>query len=91
MRVQWDETKRRQVLAERNIDFAQLNDLLYTPYLEDQRSELPEQYRIIGFANGKLITFIIEYRMDDIGVYIWIVTAWKATQQERRSYEQQIY
>lgn len=91
MRVRWDEVKRRRVLAERNIDFRQLNDLLYTPYLEDQRSELPEQYRIIGFADGTLTTFIVEYRVDEVGEYIWIVTAWRSTQQERQNYEQQIY
>ena len=39
MRVQWDEAKRQRVLAKRGIDFTQLNDVLYTPYLEDQRSE----------------------------------------------------
>jgi uncharacterized DUF497 family protein len=90
MRVRWDEAKRQRVLAERNIDFEQLNDLLYTPYLEDQRSELPEQYRIIGFAGGQLITFIVEYRVDKVEEYIWVVTAWKSTKQECSSYEQQI-
>lgn len=91
MRVRWDEAKRQRVLAERDIDFAQLNDLLYTPYLKDQRSELPEQYRIIGFVGGQLITFIVEYRADKVGEYIWIVTACKSTKQEYKSYEQQIY
>jgi uncharacterized DUF497 family protein len=67
-----------------------LNNLLYAPYLEDQRSEVPEQYRIIGFANGNLTTFIVEYRADSIGEYLWVVTAWKSTKQERRNYEQQI-
>jgi uncharacterized DUF497 family protein len=91
MRVRWDEAKRQRVLAERDIDFDQLNDLLYTAYLEDQRSELPEQYRIIGFAALKLTTFIVEYRDDEAGEYIWVVTAWRSTKQEYRSYEQQVY
>lgn len=91
MRVRWDEAKRQRVLAERNIDFEQLNDLLYAPHLEDQRSDLPEQYRIIGFAGEQLTTFIVEYRVDRVGEYIWVVTAWKSTKQERRSYEQRIY
>ncbi len=91
MRVQWDEAKRQRILAERDIDFDHLNDLLYTPYLEDRRSELPEQYRLIGFADGQLTTFIIEYRVDKIGELIWVFTAWKSTKQECRSYEQQIY
>lgn len=91
MRVRWDEAKRQRVLAERDIDFDQLNDLLYTPYLEDQRSEMPEQYRIIGFADLKLTTFIVEYRDDEAGEYIWVVTAWGSTKQEYRNYEQQVY
>ena len=91
MRVRWDETKRQRVLAERNIDFAQLNDLLYLPYIEDRRSELPEQYRIIGFVDGKLTTFIVEYRIDELGEYIWIVTAWRSTKQERKYYEREVY
>lgn len=91
MRIRWDEAKRQRVLAERDIDFAQLNDLLYRPYIEDQRSEQPEQYRIVGFADGKLMTFIVEYRVDGVGEYLWVVTAWRSTKQERKSYEERLY
>ena len=91
MRIQWDEAKRQQTLTKRDIDFSQLNDLLYKPYIEDQRSEQPEQYRIIGFAEGNLTTFIVEYRVDEVGDYIWVVTAWKSTRQERKSYEERVY
>jgi uncharacterized DUF497 family protein len=90
MRIQWDEAKRQRVLTERDIDFTQLNDLLYKPYIEDQRSEQPEQYRIVGFADGTLTTFIVEYRVDEVGDYIWVVTAWKSTKQERKSYEETV-
>jgi uncharacterized DUF497 family protein len=89
VRVQWDEGKRQLVLAERNIDFADVENLLLLPYIEDQRSEVPEQYRIIGFAGDLITTFIVEYRNDSIGEFIWVITAWKSTQQERRSYEQE--
>jgi uncharacterized DUF497 family protein len=91
MRIRWDEAKRKRVLAERDIDFANLRDLLYTPYIEDQRSEQPEQYRIIGFAGEKLTTFIVEYRIDQIGEYIWPITAWRSTKQERKDYEERVY
>ncbi len=50
------------VLRDRTIDFTDLNELFSLPYLEDQRSDDPEQYRIIGFVNGQVTTFIIEYR-----------------------------
>jgi uncharacterized DUF497 family protein len=90
MRIRWDETKRQLVLADRDIDFEQLSELLYLPYLEDQRSLVPEQYRLIGFVDGQLTTFIVEYRDDATGEFIWVVTAWKSTKQESQSYEQQI-
>ncbi len=90
MRIRWDEAKRQLVLADRDIDFEQLSELLYLAYLEDQRSLVPEQYRLIGFVEGQLTTFIVEYRHDVKGEFIWVVTAWKSTKQERQHYEQQI-
>jgi uncharacterized DUF497 family protein len=88
MRLRWDENKRQLVLRRRNIDFAQLENLLLLPYIEDQRLAEPEQYRIIGFIHARLTTFIVEYRTDQIGTYMWIVTAWRSTHQEMNSYEQ---
>ncbi len=89
MRIQWDEKKRQHVLANRGIDFAILDELLYLPYIQDQRSEEPEQYRIVGFAGGHLVTFIIEYRQYGVEEYIWVVTAWHSTTQEQRDYEKE--
>ena len=89
MTVRWDERKREKVLAERRIDFADLEDLLYQPYVEDRSLSYPDQYRIIGFVRGRLVTFIVEYREDVIGDFIWVVTAWKSTLQEKRIYEQE--
>ncbi len=89
MRLKWEDNKRQQVLNKRHIDFADLEDLLYMPYVEDQRSDNPEQYRIIGFAEGKITTFIVEYREDEVGEFIWVITAWKSTKQERETYEKE--
>lgn len=89
MKIDWDESKRQLVLKERNIDFAHLDDLLYLPYIEDQSSDDPEQYRIIGFAAAVLVTFIVEYRKDTVGEIIWVVTAWKSTTEEEKAYEQE--
>jgi uncharacterized DUF497 family protein len=91
MRFRWDEAKRQLVLIERDIDFDQLRELMDGPYLEDQRSDDPEQYRIVGFADGVLVTFIVEYRTDFTGDYVWVVTAWRSTKQERINYERQVY
>jgi uncharacterized DUF497 family protein len=91
MRFRWDEAKRQLVLIERDIDFDQLRELMDGPYLEDQRSDDPEQYRIVGFADGVLVTFIVEYRTDFTGDYVWVMTAWRSTKQERINYERQVY
>ncbi len=32
----------------------------------------------------------VEYRVDEVGDYIWVVTAWKSTKQERKSYEETV-
>ena len=87
MRIRWDEAKRQEVLQRRQIDFAVLHEVLSLPYVEDQRRDDPEQYRIIGFGQGRLLTFIVEYRHDAIGDYLWVVTAWHATRQEQYTYE----
>lgn len=91
MRIRWYEPKRQQVLAERQIDFARLDEVFELPYIEDQRNDDPEQYRVIGFADGRLISFVIEYREDGLGDFIWVVTAWHATLQEQRAYEREVY
>ena len=46
-------------------------------------------YRIIGFARGQLATFIIEYRQDAVGEFVWVVTAWRSTLQEQKACEQE--
>jgi uncharacterized DUF497 family protein len=89
MRIRWDETKRQTVLQRRQIDFALLDELLSLPYVENQSSDDPEQYRVIGFVQRRLITFIVEYRHDAIGEYVWVVTAWHATSQEQHVYERE--
>lgn len=90
MRIRWDEKKRQRVLKRRRVDFAALDDLFCLPYLEDQRSDDPEQYRIIGLARGKVTTFIVEYREDTSGEFVWVVTAWNSTGIEKQAYEQEI-
>ena len=87
--IRWDDTKREQVLVERGIDFAWLGGLLEFPFIEDQRSDDPEQFRVIGFADGRLVAFVIEYRHDFDGEYVWVVTAWKSTVKEQEAYERE--
>jgi uncharacterized DUF497 family protein len=74
---------------ETQIDFAELDDLLYSPYVEDRRSDDPDQYRIVGLVQERFLTFIVEYREDELGEFLWVVTAWNSTKQEIKTYEQE--
>lgn len=90
MRILWDEKKRRRILNKRNIDFEDLETLLGLPYIEDVRKDEPKQHRIIGFVRESLTTFVVEYREDKSGEFMWVVTGWRSTKQERKSYEEEI-
>jgi hypothetical protein len=66
-----------------------LNCLFELPFYSDQRSDLPEQFRAIGWVNGNLFSLIYEERVDAEGEFYWLVTLWKATEEERQLYVSQ--
>jgi uncharacterized DUF497 family protein len=72
----------------RRIGFEEAQEIWQHPYYEDCRSDNPEQFRAIGWVQGKLYTVIFEVREDDNGEYYHLVTLWKATSQEEILYEQ---
>jgi hypothetical protein len=63
-----------------------VQDVFSHPYYLDQRSDLPEQYRAIGWVGEQLYTVIFEVREDEEGEYYHLVTLWKATKQEQELY-----
>lgn len=90
MRIVWDKEKSRilKLNPSRATSFEEAKIIL-----EDLDRDIgggikstdPEQHFAIGFAsNGKLITLIYEYRFDQDGPYIRLVTLWKTTKQEKR-------
>jgi uncharacterized DUF497 family protein len=70
----------------RGIGFEEVRELWEKPYYLDQRSELPEQWRAIGWVGNNLFTVIYEERVDQDGDYLHLVTLWKSTKEERRLY-----
>src|SRR5579864_6821950 len=51
---------------------------LLAPILHlDQRSDLPEQYRAIGWVGDQLYAVIFEVREDNEGEYYHLVTLWR--------------
>ncbi len=89
MRFRFDERKSKQLRAnsERAIGFEEAREVFTQPYYLDQRSDLPEQYRAIGWVQGRLYSVIFETREDEDGEYYHLVTLWKATKQEQTLYE----
>jgi len=88
--IGFDERKSRRLRAnpKRGIGFEEAQEVFSHPYYLDQRSDLPEQYRAIGWVSAELYSVIFEVREDEDGEFYHLVTLWKATPQERRLYEQ---
>jgi uncharacterized DUF497 family protein len=51
-------------------------------------TDLPEQYRAIGWVGERLYALIFEVREDQEGDYYHLVTLWRATRQEQQLYEE---
>ena len=90
MRFHFDERKSSQLRAnpQRAIGFRRGAGDFSHPYYLDQRSDLPEQYRAIGWVGEQLYAVIFEVREDEEGEYYHLVTLWKATRQERQLYDE---
>ena len=71
----------------RGIGFDEAQEVFTRPYYQEQRSDDPEQYRVIGWVKDRLFTVIFEVREDNLGEYCHLVTLWRATREERELYE----
>jgi uncharacterized DUF497 family protein len=72
----------------RGIGFEEALELFSHSYYQDNRSDLPEQHRAIGWVGELLYTVIFEVREDKEGEFYHLVTLWKATREERTLYEE---
>jgi len=90
MRFSFDPSKSRRLRPNprRGIGFEEAQELFSRPYWLDQRSDLPEQYRAIGWVGDRLYSVIFEVREDEEGEILHLVTLWKATKEEIRLYEE---
>lgn len=88
MRFDFDKRKseRLQANPRRGIGFEEAQEIFTHPYYLDQRSDMPEQYRAIGWVQGQLYSVIFEIRQDGGDEYYHLVTLWKATTQEKELY-----
>ena len=76
-------SKRLRSNPKRGIGFEEAQEIFEHPYYLDQRSDIPEQYRAIGWVRERLYALIFEMREDRDGEYYHLVTLWKATKQEQ--------
>jgi uncharacterized DUF497 family protein len=90
MRFSFDPRKSRQLRAnpQRGIGFEEAQELFSRPYWLEQRSDVPEQYRVIGWVAGLLYSVIVEFREDKDGEVIHLVPLWRSTKEEVRLYEE---
>ena len=89
MRFRFDPRKSNRLRAnpKRGIGFEEVQELFSHPYYLDRRSDLPEQYRAVGWVGQRLYTVIFEVREDTEGEYFHLATLWKSTREERILYE----
>ena len=90
MRFSFDPRKSQRLRANprRGIGFEEAQELFSQPYWLDQRSDVPEQYRAIGWVKDRLYSVIFEVREDEEGEVLRLVTLWRSTKEEIRLYEE---
>lgn len=90
MRFHFDarKSKRLRLNPRRGIGFEEAQEIFSHPFYLDQRLEILEQQRAIGWVADRLYTLIFEVREDADGEYYHLVTLWKATKQEQQLYEE---
>ena len=90
MRFHFDPLKSEKLRKDprRGIGFEEALEIFERPYGQSMGSELPEQYRAVGWVGERLYTLIFEVREDDEGEFYHLVTLWKATREERQLYEE---
>ena len=90
MRFSFDPRKSKLLRANsrRGIGLEEAQELFSQPYWLDQRSDVPEQHRAIGWVGNRLYSVIFEFREDEQGEILHLVTPWKSTREEIRLYEE---
>ncbi len=90
MRFSFDPRKSQRLRANplRGIGFEEVRELFSKPYWLDQRSDVPEQYLAVGWVGDRLYSVIFEVRADEEGEFLHLVTLWRSTKEETRTYEE---
>lgn len=90
MRFEFDQEKSRAVKRNHGLSLTEAQQIFDQTYIVDRKNDNPEQFRAIGWCRGRLCSVIFEIRHDSGGEYYHLVTAWRATQEEEKSYEENV-
>lgn len=90
MRFKFDPKKSDKLRKnpKRGIGFEEAREIWTHPYYLDSRSDMPDQFRAIGWVSGRLYSVIFEIAEDSKGEYYHLITLWKATKEEEELYEE---
>jgi uncharacterized DUF497 family protein len=90
MRFSFDPLKSKRLRAnpKRGIGFEEVQELFSKPYWLDRRNDVPEQHLAIGWVGSRLYSVIFEFREDNKGELLHLVTLWKSTKEEIQLYEE---
>ncbi len=86
MRCDFNREKSKEVKRKHGVSLEEAQEIFDQVYLVDQKSDDPEQFRAIGWCRSGLCSVIFEIRHDSKGEYHRLITAWKATKEEEKSY-----
>jgi uncharacterized DUF497 family protein len=88
MRFEFDRRKSERLRKNplRGIGFEEAQEIFTRPHYQDQRSDVHEQYRAIGWVGDRLFSLIFEVREDEEGEYYHLVTLWRSTREEKKLY-----
>ncbi len=86
MRVRFHRAKSDRLRRMRGIGFEEAQFLFERPHFFDSIPGLPEQWRAVGWVDGRLWTVVYEEREDALGPHLHLVTLWKSTKQEQEEY-----
>jgi uncharacterized DUF497 family protein len=90
MRIQFDASKNAEVLRKHGVSLEEAREIFDQTYIVDAKNDDPEQFRAIGWSQGRICSVIFEVRHDSRGEYYHLVTAWKATKEEVKAYAEQV-
>ena len=90
MRFEFDKEKSRSVKRKHGVSLKEAQDIFNQAYIVDQKNDDPEQFRAIGWSQGRRRYVIFEIRRDARGEYYHLVTVWTATKEEEQSYAENV-